>query len=409
MPYRCGFCGDDGHNRRTCPQRIEADQGSTPTPTIQSTSDAVIITQSPVETIIHCPICMDSVGSQPMTELLCHHTFCTKCIMQNLEHGNLNCPMCRENVMGPSKKIQELEEQVQTQYDELCDQDEKLTFYEAKCESYKQVLGDRDREMEKVMSTFGFTYRKNFDSFIEFIVSQYSQYVDTIQGYDSSIVPPSLQKLLYSVFHPSNTLVSSITAIKNQTYYNDGSGVPLSHDCWVKIYSGIYRNHMARIIWKNATNCTPGYFVARVYRGLGKPKLSRGVYDCSYTEDITLWTTPGMGHPTCLISRFMVERVPNSAVTFTIDGNGVSLPPQIRTLLRQDKIKIILNRLHTHKTGGVTLAIKGLQKNPLLITHCREADIDDSFLDTIAAIQESATFVVLKPDEDCDHVVPVSI
>ena len=153
--YRCSYCGETGHNRRTCPQRFEnnitirgprvnldpffedADNEvdemlNINTPINVPTSTSIPVIQEPVKTNTCCPICMEDLTTQPRTELMCHHAFCTKCIMTNIEHGNLRCPMCRDEVMGPSKKIRELETQISLYHDELCIQDDTITGQENK-------------------------------------------------------------------------------------------------------------------------------------------------------------------------------------------------------------------------------------------------------------------------------------
>ena len=429
MPYHCGFCGEDGHNRRTCPQRASL-VTSEPTPTIEEGDTiedselhemiagpgaaAFIVIQEPVVTIDRCPICMEDFGSQPTTQLMCNHSYCTNCIMLNLEHGNLVCPMCRNTIMGPSKKVVELQDKVNRQYNELCDQDEKIIFYEAKFESFeqdvkrkKEQINTLRHDIDDIAHTIGLTGQHELNTFITGITLEYEKYQDTLHEYDASIKSPPLYSLIQSLFESKPT-IDSASAMMSKSTCVDGNGVILSHDCWVKVISGLYRNHMGRVIWKSSTSHTPGYFVVRVYRGLGKPKLSHGVYDCSYTEDIKLCMTSGMvtmsgGASNCIISRFMIERIPDNVVRFTIEGNGVALPKSIRTQLRQGKISIILNRLHTKKTGGITLTDKGLHNNPTLVKDCVSNSIPSSLVPSIAAVQEASSYEITE-DGDLEFV-----
>jgi hypothetical protein len=427
MPYRCGFCGEEGHNRQTCQQRIESEHptlfrngGQSLQPrSLESLFDSAQIELIPLaETVAEpnatCPICMDELGTQPTTQLMCNHSYCTKCIMLNIEHGNLACPMCRNVVMGPSRKTTELQDKVNQQYNELCDQDEKLTFYEGKFASFENIIEHKEKknntlnkEINDITHAFGLTEQHELKPFITGLKLEYTKYQDTLREYDASITSPPLYSLIQSLFESKPTIDSTSASIGMKFSSKlapgtckDGNGVIISHDCWVKIISGLYRNHMARMIWKSSTQSTPGYYVVRVYRGLGKPKLSQGVYDCSYTEDIKLCMTSGMsgGVSNCIITRFMIQRIPNNVVRFTINGNGVSLPKTIRTQLRQGKLEIVLHRLHTKKTGGVTIADRGLHNNPVLVKDCADNNIPSSLISSIVAVKESASYVVTQND-----------
>ena len=406
--YHCSYCGETGHNRRTCPQRFENNitmreprvnlepffedaanevdgmlNINIPPDTPVSTSIPII--QEPIETNTCCPICMEDLTTQPKTELMCHHSFCTKCIMTNIEHGNLKCPMCRDKVMDPSRKIKELEERISEQHNELCDQDdiineqeEKIAKYELSSEQqyqqFTKILKENDEQMNSLINKFGFTYRHNFNNFVDSIHCEYKKYINTIKEYDVTITEPKLSKLILSIFETRPDF-SNITSITNKKYYTDGEGKILTHDTWVKVVSGLYRNHMARLIWKPETHYTPGYFVARVYTGLGKPKLGQNIYDCSYTEDIKLWMLPETNNSNCIISKFMIKKIPDNSIHFAIEGNGVILPKEIRNLLKQNKITLVLNRTHTKKTGGVTILEKKTNKKTKLDSKCESINI----------------------------------
>ena len=448
---RCGFCGDCGHYRTTCPQRLEtlaaearvaiaamevptftliasADQGSTveemvaaaevfhnafhdstalhrgsraaplpsaplpsaplpsaplpsaplpsaPLPPAPVELVTTPVINEPVETNTCCPICMEDLTAQPKTQLLCNHSFCTKCIMRNLEYGNLCCPMCRSDVMGPSKKIKDLETKIQEQHEELCEFDETMKIHQVKFNSYEKKLEEDDKiisklykDMNDITHSLGLTnFATELQPFIQGITLEYKKLLDNLSEYDATIVPPSLHQMIQSIF-TTKSLDGMISRIFTHDFcfeLGDGDpyhrrlsipgsdGVILTNDCWVKVVSGRYRNHMGRIVLKPGTIVTPAYFVVRVFRGLGKPKLGEGVYDCSYTEDIKLYLTSGAGDSNCIISRFMVRRVPDSVVTLNVQGNAVALPKDIRRQLRQGKIEVLLNRIHTAKTGGV--------------------------------------------------------
>jgi len=241
--------------------------------------------------------------------------------------------------------------------------------------------------MDSIINKLGFRYRHNFNNFVDSIHKEYNKYIDIIKGYDVNIKIPSLSKLIYNIFEtiPEPPNLTNITDITSKQYYTDGEGKLLSHDSWVKVISGLYRNHMARIIWKPPTTLTPGYFVARVYTGLGKPKLGQHIYDRSYTEDIKLWMTPGTSNSNCIISKFMITNIPDNSILFAMEGNGVVLPKEIRLLIKQQKITIILKRIHTKKTGGVSLLEKETKTNTELKTQCENINIHNSLIKPIAA------------------------
>tara|TARA_B110000211_G_scaffold234313_1_gene303462 strand:- start:1345 stop:2370 length:1026 start_codon:yes stop_codon:yes gene_type:complete len=277
--------------------------------------------------------------------------------------------------MGPSKKIKDLETKIQEQHEELCECDETMRIHQVKFNSYEKKLEEDDKiisklykDMNDITHSLGLTnFATELQPFIQGITLEYKKLLDNLSEYDATIVPPSLHQMIQSIF-TTKSLDGMISRIFTHDFcfeLGDGDpyhrrlsipgsdGVILTNDCWVKVVSGRYRNHMGRIVLKPGTIVTPAYFVVRVFRGLGKPKLGEGVYDCSYTEDIKLYLTSGAGDSNCIISRFMVRRVPDSVVTLNVQGNAVALPKDIRRQLRQGKIEVLLNRIHTAKTGGV--------------------------------------------------------
>ena len=147
--------------------------------------------------------------------------------MTNIEHGNLKCPMCRNEVMGPSKKIQELETQIGLYHDELCDQDDIINKQEEQIAKYEQeskqqyqqftkILKENDAHIDSIINKLGFRYRHNFNNFVDSIHKEYNKYIDIIKGYDVNIKIPSLSKLIYNIFEtrpepPNLTNITDIT------------------------------------------------------------------------------------------------------------------------------------------------------------------------------------------------------
>ena len=318
-----------------------------------------------------CVICMEPLVDQPQTELLCHHTFCTSCIMTNLEHGNLNCPMCRTEVKKPSNKVAALERENAEQHRELCEMDDTMQFHRGKFKSYeanieciqRQVKRYKDvgASLEQLLNLSSWPSDSDSDTtimcleeFRDSLSLEYKRYIEHFYQSQRSptTAPPTLEHMIFSLFTRKGHFDHLSTDEKHEILVlRDCHGVILSPDCWIKIGEGKYRNHMARLIWKCPMHTSSGHYVVRIYRGLGKPKLSQGVYDCSYTTDIKLQEDTDDdehlegGTEECVITPDMLTRVPDDAVTFTVKGNSVSLPKDVRKQLRANKINLVLNRV----------------------------------------------------------------
>ena len=111
----CSICKQSGHNARTCTFKIlkiynknNFNNLNTVTPKKTDSSSNTLLKKK----TITCVICLDEITDQPRTELSCSHTFCTKCIMTNMEKGDTKCPMCRKVIMEPNTEIQDLKQQI---------------------------------------------------------------------------------------------------------------------------------------------------------------------------------------------------------------------------------------------------------------------------------------------------------
>jgi hypothetical protein len=318
-----------------------------------------------------CVICMEPLADQAQTELLCHHAFCTQCIMTNLEHGNLNCPMCRTEVKKPSKKVAALERENMEQHRELCEMDDTMELHRAKFKSYEENIKriqqqkkrykDVGSSLKHLLSLSSWPYDSDSDTtimcleeFRDSLSLEYKRYIEHFYKSQRSptTAPPTLEHMIFSLFTRKGNFDHLSSDEKHESQVlRDCRGVLLSPDCWIKIGEGKYRNHMARLIWNYAKHTLSGYYAVRIYRGLGKPKLSQGVYDCSYTTDIKLQvdTTDVSnlegGTEECVITPDMLTRVPDDAVSFTVKGNSVSLPKDVRKQLRANKMNVVLHRV----------------------------------------------------------------
>ena len=94
-------------------------------------------------------------------------------------------------------------------------------------------------------------------------------------------------------------------------------------------------------MWNSFGN-NQGKYIIRVYLGLGKPKLGKGIYDTSYTKDIDFLTTIP---DTNLFTQISCECIPNDVVNYKIKGNGVRLDKNVKTLLTEGKLQIVLSRV----------------------------------------------------------------
>lgn len=88
----CGICKLEGHNRRTC-NNIQS---------IKNLDDYTInnintITKTKQKIYENCIICFTKNKYPLLTP--CNHTFCSKCIFQNISLGNFKCPLCRKNLI----------------------------------------------------------------------------------------------------------------------------------------------------------------------------------------------------------------------------------------------------------------------------------------------------------------------
>ena len=322
------------------------------------------IKKKPSEPCTSCPICMDNFTTQPKTELECRHAYCTKCIMTNLEHGNLVCPMCRDVIMGPSKKVVELNKVIDTQHTELCEQDDRLNIYEAKFRSYESEIKYHKKneqklnsELTSIMNDLEMVHIDEVKSFIQTINLEYNKYKHTqLQSVNSSIIVPKLSELICSLFTSKSYNPTSIPI------YKDMKQIIIPPESCVKILCGRYRNYMARMIWipdynvHAPSNKYNGKYVVRVYMGLGKPKLGKGIFDRSYTKDITFHITEkdsvfyrgtslyAGDEEESLICPQMLLRIPNDVVTYKIKGNSTKLDPEIKKILNKGHMNIILQR-----------------------------------------------------------------
>ena len=101
----CSFCQQQGHNRRTCPVKIQLNRNVTIRPKKNKKKEKK-------ETHTHdnedhtCSICFDDC-KQKSCELECGHKFHTSCIFNWFSRGKNTCPMCRAEVkeMKRSRKI----------------------------------------------------------------------------------------------------------------------------------------------------------------------------------------------------------------------------------------------------------------------------------------------------------------
>ena len=289
-----------------------------------------------------CVICMEDLTTQPKTELMCRHAFCTKCIMANLEHGNLECPMCRDVVMGPSKKVVELEDKIREQHEELCDQDDKLEYYEARFKSYdqdkKKTIQDNKNIIRELNHSFSLDNLTELQGFAKSISAEYEKFQHEYGEHSPSLVCPTLKELIYSLFTKKATKNTKLFANLDTTY-KDIRGQLLTHDSWVKMVFGEYKNYMGRFMWKNYAN-NKGKYIIRVYLGLGKPKLGKGIYDSSYTTDIDFLTTDNLS-----MKNVCCVCIPNDVVHYQIQGNGTRLDKEIKQMLDKQKIQILLERV----------------------------------------------------------------
>lgn len=308
-----------------------------------------------------CPICMEDLGTQAKTELECNHSYCTKCIMANLEYGNLVCPICRSDIMGPSKKIVELNTIIDKQHSELCDQDSKLDLYEVKFRSYESNSKTQENKYNAIkdvlLTGLEMDNIEEAKQFTRNISSMYTTYKDA--QVKLGVCPntvPKLSEMMYASFSIKQFTYASIPIIK------DRNQSVICHDSWVKIISGKYRNYMARVIWVQDYNIdTPsniynGTYIIRVYMGLGKPKLGKGIYDRSYTRDIKFHITnedspfysgtslyEGTSAES-LICPQMIVKIPPNIINYKINGNTTKLPVEIKSLLNRGDMEIILQR-----------------------------------------------------------------
>ena len=413
---RCGFCGQTGHYRTTCPMRLEAmnitadivpielDEESsdihiielgtlqelleepefntnTPSfivempsvgvetriidvqmPSVEEQMPSVQVDMTSIrEHVAVCPICMEDITTQPKTELECTHSFCTKCIMANLEHGNLVCPLCRDDIMGPSKKIVELNHIIDSQHSDLCDQDAQIDLFEIKCRSYESNIETQEKkynDMQDVLLTgLEMDSIDEVKHFTHNISSMYKNYKDTqVESGVCASTVPKISDMIYSSFSTKRVSHTSIPIIKDSNQHI------MEHDSWVKILGGKYRNYMARVIWvpdyniDAPSNIYNGTFIIRVYMGLGKPKLGKGIYDRSYTNDIKFHITDkdspfyagtslyGGTPGNTLICPQMLKIIPNCTITYKINGNATKLPVEIKSLLNRGDMEIILQR-----------------------------------------------------------------
>ena len=292
-----------------------------------------------------CVICMEDLTTQPKTELMCRHAFCTKCIMANLEHGNLECPMCRDVVMGPSKKVVELEDTIREQHEELCDQDEKLEYYEARFKSYDQEIKDKKKTIQdnkniirELNHSFSLDNLTELQGFAKSISAEYEKFQHEYGEHSPSHACPTLKELIYSLFTKNATKNTKLFANLDTTY-KDIRGQLLTHDSWVKMVFGEYKNYMGRFMWKNYAN-NKGKYIIRVYLGLGKPKLGKGIYDSSYTTDIDFLTNDSL-----TMKNVCCVCIPNDVVHYQIQGNGTRLDKEIKQMLNKDKLEILLERV----------------------------------------------------------------
>ena len=401
MP-RCSYCGQDGHYRPTCPELHHQVEPSTlassfdDSPLDQTLLNFII--EEDLSTLLHdeaivepdhqlrreaaaweasiresvnsivsskravvpppdvpppdvtppdvpytsCVICMEDLTTQPKTELMCRHAFCTKCIMANLEHGNLECPMCRDVVMGPSKKVVELEDKITEQHEELCDQDDKLEYYEARFKSYdqdkKKTIQDNKNIIRELNHSFSLDNLTELQGFAKSISAEYEKFQHEYGEHSPSLVCPTLKELIYSLFTKKATKNTKLFANLDTTY-KDIRGQLLTHDSWVKMVFGEYKNYMGRFMWKNYAN-NKGKYIIRVYLGLGKPKLGKGIYDSSYTTDIDFLTTDNLS-----MKNVCCVCIPNDVVHYQIQGNGTRLDKEIKQMLNKDKLEILLERV----------------------------------------------------------------
>ena len=401
MP-RCSYCGQDGHYRPTCPELHHQVEPSTlassfdDSPLDQTLLNFII--EEDLSTLLHdeaivepdhqlrreaaaweasiresvnsivsskravvpppdvpppdvtppdvpytsCVICMEDLTTQPKTELMCRHAFCTKCIMANLEHGNLECPMCRDVVMGPSKKVVELEDKITEQHEELCDQDDKLEYYEARFKSYdqdkKKTIQDNKNIIRELNHSFSLDNLTELQGFAKSISAEYEKFQHEYGEHSPSLVCPTLKELIYSLFTKKATKNTKLFANLDTTY-KDIRGQLLTHDSWVKMVFGEYKNYMGRFMWKNYAN-NKGKYIIRVYLGLGKPKLGKGIYDSSYTTDIDFLTTDNLS-----MKNVCCVCIPNDVVHYQIQGNGTRLDKEIKQMLNNDKLEILLERV----------------------------------------------------------------
>tara|TARA_B110000208_G_C11715471_1_gene410908 strand:- start:47 stop:1318 length:1272 start_codon:yes stop_codon:yes gene_type:complete len=292
-----------------------------------------------------CVICMEDLTTQPKTELMCRHAFCTKCIMANVEHGNLECPMCRDVVMGPSKKVVELEDTIREQHEELCVQDDKLEYYEARFKSYDQEIKDKKKTIQdnkniirELNHSFSLDNLTELQGFAKSLSAEYVKFQHEYGEHSPSLACPTLKGLIYSLFTKKATRNAKFSAALDTTY-KDIRGQLLTHDSWVKIVFGEYKNYMGRFMWKNYAN-NKGKYIIRVYLGLGKPKLGKGIYDSSYTTDIDFLTTDNLS-----MKNVCCVCIPNDVVHYQIQGNGTRLDKEIKQMLDKQKIQILLERV----------------------------------------------------------------
>ena len=395
---RCSYCGQHGHYRPTCPEVQSAimnqdamgepafeeelldnfltemdiegvlqDEGVllqlqdgeffNTTPIIEE-----LIEQDPVITLppmpppppevpyTSCVICMEDFTTQPKTELRCRHAFCTGCIMTNLEHGNLECPMCRDTVMGPSKKIVELQETISIQYNELCDQDQNIIGYERRVKALKSELTYKEktiRDIKKIIQELNHSLHldsiEELQTFTESVSAEYEKIIHEYGEHSPTLTPPTLKELIYSLFTKKEK--KTIKLDTTLTHVIDIRGQLLTHDTWVKIIFGPYKNYMGRFMWKSYAN-KEGKYIIRVHVGLGKPKLGKGIYDSSYTKDIDFYTytTSSLGAiVSCTPLPCMC--IPNDVVHYKIQGNGTRLDKITKQMLSKEKLQILLERV----------------------------------------------------------------
>ena len=113
---KCGHCGLQGHNRRTCsmpiclrnvtlrPKKLKELKEVKKVKKVKKLKGkAVIMLLKPYEPVVEtCSICMDDCKGKTCT-LECGHKFHTKCIFTWFKKNN-NCPLCRAEVPELKKK-----------------------------------------------------------------------------------------------------------------------------------------------------------------------------------------------------------------------------------------------------------------------------------------------------------------